>query len=280
MPDVAYGAQSVIEEQVTNGVAVRMALLYLSGRARREHARYRRWGAGLGRLASEGGCVDRSRRVRRPRRVGLDQCAIVRLRDGASPRSRRRLAARGGRDRGERRRAGWSCARASWTCTATWASRATRTGRRSRLARRAAAAGGFTTVCCMADTNPRLDSGAEIAALPGARRRDARGARAAARLRHPRPRGRRSWRSWPTWPRRARSPSRTMRNRCAAAGCCATPWRTARCSAGPSSSTRSIPTWRRGGVVHEGRVATHLGLPGVPARPRRSRWRAPSRWRG
>ncbi|MGI8424879.1 MAG: aspartate carbamoyltransferase catalytic subunit [Chloroflexota bacterium] len=28
-PDVAYGSQSVIEEQVTNGVAVRMALLYL-----------------------------------------------------------------------------------------------------------------------------------------------------------------------------------------------------------------------------------------------------------
>lgn len=28
-PDVAYGAQSVIEEQVTNGVAVRMAIMYL-----------------------------------------------------------------------------------------------------------------------------------------------------------------------------------------------------------------------------------------------------------
>ena len=28
-PDVAHGPQSVIEEQVTNGVAVRMALLYL-----------------------------------------------------------------------------------------------------------------------------------------------------------------------------------------------------------------------------------------------------------
>jgi aspartate carbamoyltransferase catalytic subunit len=28
-PEVAYGAQSVIEEQVTNGVAIRMALLYL-----------------------------------------------------------------------------------------------------------------------------------------------------------------------------------------------------------------------------------------------------------
>jgi aspartate carbamoyltransferase catalytic subunit len=27
--EVAHGAQSVIEEQVTNGVAVRMALLYL-----------------------------------------------------------------------------------------------------------------------------------------------------------------------------------------------------------------------------------------------------------
>jgi aspartate carbamoyltransferase catalytic subunit len=28
-PEVAYGTQSVIEEQVTNGVAIRMALLYL-----------------------------------------------------------------------------------------------------------------------------------------------------------------------------------------------------------------------------------------------------------
>jgi aspartate carbamoyltransferase catalytic subunit len=28
MPDVATSAQSVIEEQVTNGVAVRMALMY------------------------------------------------------------------------------------------------------------------------------------------------------------------------------------------------------------------------------------------------------------
>ena len=28
-PDVAIGAQSVIAEQVTNGVAIRMALLYL-----------------------------------------------------------------------------------------------------------------------------------------------------------------------------------------------------------------------------------------------------------
>jgi aspartate carbamoyltransferase catalytic subunit len=28
-PEVAHGTQSVIEEQVTNGVAIRMALLYL-----------------------------------------------------------------------------------------------------------------------------------------------------------------------------------------------------------------------------------------------------------
>jgi aspartate carbamoyltransferase catalytic subunit len=32
-PEVAYGSQSVIEDQVTNGVAVRMALLYLLGTA-------------------------------------------------------------------------------------------------------------------------------------------------------------------------------------------------------------------------------------------------------
>jgi dihydroorotase len=32
---------------------------------------------------------------------------------------------------------------------------------------RAAAAGGFTTVCCMGDTSPRLDTGAEVAALVG-----------------------------------------------------------------------------------------------------------------
>jgi aspartate carbamoyltransferase catalytic subunit len=31
MPEVAYGAQSAIAEQVTNGVAIRMALLYLLG---------------------------------------------------------------------------------------------------------------------------------------------------------------------------------------------------------------------------------------------------------
>ena len=34
-PDVAAGAQSVITDQVTNGVAVRMALLYLLAGARR-----------------------------------------------------------------------------------------------------------------------------------------------------------------------------------------------------------------------------------------------------
>jgi aspartate carbamoyltransferase catalytic subunit len=28
-PEIAHGAQSVIEEQVANGVAIRMALLYL-----------------------------------------------------------------------------------------------------------------------------------------------------------------------------------------------------------------------------------------------------------
>jgi aspartate carbamoyltransferase catalytic subunit len=32
-PEVAHGAHSLIEEQVTNGVAVRMAVLYLLARA-------------------------------------------------------------------------------------------------------------------------------------------------------------------------------------------------------------------------------------------------------
>lgn len=35
VPEVAYGAQSVIEEQVTNGVAIRMALLYLITRGKK-----------------------------------------------------------------------------------------------------------------------------------------------------------------------------------------------------------------------------------------------------
>jgi aspartate carbamoyltransferase catalytic subunit len=34
-PEVAHGLRSVIEEQVANGVAVRMALLYLMATARR-----------------------------------------------------------------------------------------------------------------------------------------------------------------------------------------------------------------------------------------------------
>jgi aspartate carbamoyltransferase catalytic subunit len=35
-PEVAHGVASVIEEQVTNGVAVRMAVLYLIATARRQ----------------------------------------------------------------------------------------------------------------------------------------------------------------------------------------------------------------------------------------------------
>jgi aspartate carbamoyltransferase catalytic subunit len=38
-PDVAYGSQSVIEDQVTNGVAIRMALLYLLAAGRESSER-------------------------------------------------------------------------------------------------------------------------------------------------------------------------------------------------------------------------------------------------
>ena len=37
--DVAHGVNSVIEEQVTNGVAVRMALLYILSKSRNELGR-------------------------------------------------------------------------------------------------------------------------------------------------------------------------------------------------------------------------------------------------
>ena len=37
-PDVAHGLSSVIDEQVSNGVAVRMAVLYLLAAGRRAHA--------------------------------------------------------------------------------------------------------------------------------------------------------------------------------------------------------------------------------------------------
>ena len=94
------------------------------------------------------------------------------------PAGRPRLRAVGARQPTRRgrphQRADWAAAAAgrqpdprrvcpAWsTCTRTYASPATRTRRRSRSGLAAAAHGGFTTVCAMANTEPPLDRAAAL----------------------------------------------------------------------------------------------------------------------
>ncbi len=121
--DVADSDRSVIVEQVTNGVAVRMAVLYLL-------------------LGGSEPAIDHQRRGRAPRDQLPDQ-------EGADPRRRadrpvaRRRRHRGIGDRPGRRRRprsrrstrpAWSRCRGWSTCTPTCASRAARTPRPSRPA--------------------------------------------------------------------------------------------------------------------------------------------------
>jgi len=129
---------------------------------------------------------------------------------------------------------------------------------------RAAAAGGFTTVCCMGDTNPRLDCGAEIAAL--------RARAAAAGVVRVLPIG---------CVTRGREGSELAElGELAAAGAVAfsddaRPVRGSRLlrHALAYSAMLGRPVVEHavdadlaeGGLVHEGPVATWLGLPGVPA---------------
>ncbi len=74
---------------------------------------------------------------------------------------------------------------------------------------RAAAAGGFTAVCCMANTHPVNDNRSITDYIRAKARGGGRGARVPDRRRHPRARPARSWPSWPNWPRPAawRSPT-------------------------------------------------------------------------
>ena len=110
--DVADLPQSVIEDQVTNGIAIRMALLYLL----------------LGGSRRGGGCDERARCCSAGARV-VDPAAGT---DESRPTSlveRERVAAVGKelvgpRRGGDRLRAGWSCCRGWSTCTPTCASRA------------------------------------------------------------------------------------------------------------------------------------------------------------
>jgi dihydroorotase len=128
---------------------------------------------------------------------------------------------------------------------------------------RAAAAGGFTTVCCMGDTDPRLDSGAEIAALLSRAATNAvvrvlpvgcvtRG-RDGAELAELAELAEAGVVAFSDDAQPVRS-SRLLRHAL-----------TYSTMLGRPVVEHAVDLdLARGGFVHEGRVATHLGLPGVP----------------
>ena len=88
---------------------------------------------------------------------GLDAPGDVLIQAGRVARVGPRLDGAGGH-RDARRRGPGGRARASSTSTSTCGSRARSTRRRSRRGTRAAAAGGFTAVACMANTQPVNDT--------------------------------------------------------------------------------------------------------------------------
>ena len=137
--DVADLPRAVIEEQVTNGIAVRMSLLYLLlGGDRRE-------GGGDERARSSSAASAWS--IPRP---ASTRCATSLVDDG--DREVGRPTRRGRRaDRRRRPRAG---TRAWSTCTRTCASPGFEHKETIETGTRAAAAGGYTAVCAMANTDP------------------------------------------------------------------------------------------------------------------------------
>ena len=129
---------------------------------------------------------------------------------------------------------------------------------------RAAAAGGFTTVCCMGDTTPRLDTGAELAALRARADETAlvrvlpigcvtRG-REGAELAELAELAQVGAVAFSDDPRPVRS-SRLLRHALAYSAMLGR----------PVIEHALDPGLAEGGLAHEGRVATWLGLPGVPA---------------
>ena len=173
--EVADGPYSVILDQVTNGVAVRMAVLYLllggGGRRRRERP-----------PAAQG------RTCRRSVPAAIDDDVDVLLEDGRVAEVGARIKPRGAEvvDVARPRR----LSRASSTSTSTCASRAARTRRRSRRGTRAAAAGGFTAVCAMPNTEPVNDCAEVTRAILERAKAGGRGARLSHRRHHPRVEGR------------------------------------------------------------------------------------------
>ena len=135
-PEVADSARSTIVEQVANGVSVRMAVLYLMlGGQRDERV------PDQGRHGSLGGRADRPAR-----------CATASIAEAGDGPSARPRAPRSSTP------TGWSPCPAWSTCTPTCASRAARTPRRCESGSRAAALGGYTAVCAMANTSPVADT--------------------------------------------------------------------------------------------------------------------------
>ena len=135
-------ARSTIVEQVTNGVSVRMAVLYLLLGPARDHADRGR--PGMSSYADQG---RRGRTAGRPPTCWSEDGVIAEVGSGL-----RRPAPRWSTPTGWSRCPAWS------TCTPTCASPAGRTPRRSRPAPGAAALGGYTAVHAMANTDPVADT--------------------------------------------------------------------------------------------------------------------------
>ena len=140
--EVADSARSTIVEQVTNGVSVRMAVLYLLL-------------AGSDEPEVTGMSGATSYVVKGARLLGGEPSDLL-LEDGVIAEVGAGLTP--GRRRGRSTPTGWSRCPAWSTCTPTCASPAARTPRPSRPARAAAALGGFTAVHAMANTDPVADT--------------------------------------------------------------------------------------------------------------------------
>ena len=169
--DVADGPYSLIMDQVTNGVAVRMAVLFLLGQPRRRRAdaatepqRPQR-AAGAGAAAAAEGRVSDTLLIRGGTVIDPANGLHGALRRRSS-RDGRIAARRAERRRRCRRRGASSTPAAAWSCPGLidmhvhlrepgYEYKET-----IETGTRAAVAGGFTAVACMANTNPVNDNAA------------------------------------------------------------------------------------------------------------------------
>ena len=128
----------------------------------------------------------------------------------------------------------------------------------------AALAGGVTSVACMPNTEPAIDSqaSAEFVSLQAHRAGHANVFPIGA---SPRAGKARSWRKSAAWSTAAPWPSPTTVPRWSAPRSCGEPWNTAGCSAKRCSAMPEDLELTRGGVMNEGFESMRLGLRGMPA---------------